>query len=253
MPVKIAKDRRGLGKYAGELAATCIRDSLKSQARVRMVVATGSSQFEVLSTLVEAEGIDWSRVDGFHLDEYIGLNRSHPASFCGYLYDRLVKKIPLGSFHFLSGDLPANEVIAQASRALGEAPIDVGLIGIGENGHLAFNDPPADFKTTEPYLVVNLDEACRRQQVGEGWFDHVDQVPTQAISMSVHAIMNIRRLICSVPDKRKAQAVRQSMEGPVTPDVPASILQRHDNAVIVLDSESSALLSAELIHAAENV
>ncbi len=253
MRIKIAKDREGLGNFAGSLAAQLLREALDRKPRARLVVATGSSQFEILSTLAAAKGIDWGRVDGFHLDEYIGIDRSHAASFCGYLAKRFVDRVPIGSFYFLDGSQPPELVVQRAGVALTASPIDLALVGIGENGHLAFNDPPADFQTKSPYLIVNLDEACRKQQVGEGWFDRIDQVPEQAISMSISAIMSARSIICGVPDKRKSSAVVASIEGPVTPLMPASVLQQHPNTTVVLDFESASQLSMELIQAAENV
>ena len=244
MFVKIARDRQGLGNFSSNAAANQLRALLKTQSRVRMVVATGSSQFEVLECLTQAEGIDWSRVDGFHLDEYLGIERTHPASFCGYLASRFVDKVPIGSFQFLDGKSDPKKVVAEASRLWRQAPIDLALIGIGENGHLAFNDPPADFETTDIYHVVTLDEACRRQQVGEGWFPHLNDCPSQAISMTIHAILQSRKIICSVPDARKADAVALTVDGPITPHVPGSILQNHSDVTLVLDESSASKLSA---------
>ncbi len=242
MFVKIARDRKGLGNFSGTHAADHLRQVLKTQPRARLVVATGSSQFEVLEQLTNEKGIDWPRVDGFHLDEYLGLDRTHPASFCGYLAARFVEKVPIGSFHFLDGKSNSEGVVAEASRMWSQAPIDLAMIGIGENGHLAFNDPPADFQTKEIYHVVTLDEACRRQQVGEGWFPQLNDCPCQAISMTIHAILQSRKIICSVPDGRKAAAVASSVDGPITPLVPASILQKHMDVTLVLDDSSAAKL-----------
>jgi glucosamine-6-phosphate deaminase len=178
----------------------------------------------------------------FHLDEYLGLPADHPASFRRFLLERLIRPAGISRYHFLDGERDPDDVIAEIGRALTTAPIDCAFVGIGENGHLAFNDPPADFKTTEPYIIVQLDEACRRQQVGEGWFRSVAEVPQRAISISVRQILDAREIICVVPDARKAEAVKNSLEGPVTPDVPASILQTHPDATIYLDPESAAML-----------
>ncbi|XZE45520.1 glucosamine-6-phosphate deaminase [Pirellulaceae bacterium SH467] len=243
MDIRIEENASELGKNAGSLAGEILRAALKSQSRARLIVATGASQFETLATLTSEPGIDWNRVDGFHLDEYIGLSADHPASFCGYLRDRFVKKVPIGSFHYLNGLGEPAQVIAGASQAWRAAPIDLALIGIGENGHLAFNDPPADFETTEEYHIVNLDEACRLQQVGEGWFASLADVPTRAFSMTVSAILASKAIICSVPDERKAVAVRNALEGPLTPDVPASILRQHPALTLVLDKASASRLS----------
>jgi glucosamine-6-phosphate deaminase len=243
MNVEIYPDARQLGAAAGAMAAAELRRVLSQQERARIIVATGASQFETLAQLVKEKGIDWSRVDGFHLDEYLGLSPEHPASFCRYLRERFVSQVPLGSFFYLEGTLPSQEVVERASEAYRTAPIDLALIGIGENGHLAFNDPPADFDTKAIYHVVELDNACRLQQVGEGWFRRLEEVPTQAISMTVPAIMKARRIVCSVPDERKANAVEGALTGEITPSKPASILRKHSDVTIVLDNASASKLS----------
>ncbi len=253
MFIKIAQNSQGVGNFSGSLAAMHLRELLQNQPRARLVVATGSSQFEVLEHLTSAEDIDWPRVDGFHLDEYIGLDRAHPASFYGYLAKRFVDLVPIGSFHFLNGNTDSAKVVAEATRLWSQAPIDLALIGIGENGHLAFNDPPADFQTTEVYHIVTLDEACRRQQVGEGWFPHLDYCPRQAISMTIHAIFQSKKIICSVPDGRKANAVALTVDGPISSMVPASILQKHGDVTLVLDDSSAVKLSPGTLGHCERV
>jgi glucosamine-6-phosphate deaminase len=253
MRIVIAPDRPKLGKWVADQAAQILRRCLNEKDSVNLVVATGSSQFEVLSCLVAAPGIDWSRVHGFHLDEYLGISANHPASFCGYLQDRFVSRVPLGSFRFLDGTLPPAKLKEIADQAIAHRDIDLMLCGIGENGHLAFNDPPANFDTDQPYLIVQLDEACRKQQVGEGWFDSLESVPQQAISMSIRQIMQAKAILCTVPDRRKAEAVRNSVEGNVTPLVPASILQTHANTILALDTGSSSLLSASRLQGCEQV
>jgi glucosamine-6-phosphate deaminase len=244
LDIRIFPDAKLLGQAAGALAAEILREALSRQSRARIVVATGASQFETLARFTSEPGIDWARVDGFHLDEYIGLSRDHPASFCGYLRDRFVSRVPIGSFHYLDGLGVPHQVIAQANEAFEAAPIDLALIGIGENGHLAFNDPPADFDTKASYHVVTLDHACRMQQVGEGWFGNLNEVPTQAYSMTVSAILSCLRIVCSVPDLRKADAVRNSIEGPVTPHVPGSILRQHSSVALMLDQSSASKLES---------
>jgi glucosamine-6-phosphate deaminase len=209
------------------------------------VVATGASQFEVLQELVQQPDVPWSAVHGFHLDEYIGLSPEHPAAFCRYLRTRFVQHIPLASFHYLRGDQPLMDVLERANVALAPRVVDVALVGIGENGHLAFNDPPADFLSTAPYLVVPLDDGCRRQQVGEGWFPRLEDVPNQAISMSIQQILKSAKIYCSVPDSQKAGAVRATLEESVDPMIPASILRTHPQTCVVLDPQSAAQLSAE--------
>ncbi|GAB5404261.1 MAG: glucosamine-6-phosphate deaminase [Aureliella sp.] len=243
MKVAIASDRVELGRYVAQEAADTIRECLKNQPECNLVVATGSSQFEVLDHLVQAPDVDWSRVNGFHLDEYVGIPKTHAASFCGYLAQRFVERVTLKSFHFLDGTLQPEELAQTACDAIAGKRIDLMLCGIGENAHLAFNDPPADFEVEAPYQIVELDEACRRQQVGEGWFDSLEQVPPTAISMTVHQIMSARRILCSVPDRRKAAAVRATVEDMVSPEVPASILRNHGATTLVLEPTSASLLS----------
>lgn len=242
MNVEIYSDARSLGSAAGKQAAEELRSVLARQDRARLIVATGASQFETLAQLIQEPDIDWDRVDGFHLDEYLGLSVDHPASFCRYLRDRFVSKVPIASFFYLDGTKPGEQVVREATAAYSVAPIDLALIGIGENGHLAFNDPPADFQTKAVYHVVELDEACRLQQVGEGWFSGLDKVPTQAISMTVPAILQSKRIICSVPDARKAIAVEGALTGDVNPSKPASILRTHSNVTIMLDNASAGRL-----------
>lgn len=238
----IQPDRPRMGAYSAKLAGMILRSSIAERGEARMIVATGSSQFEVLDHLTREPGIDWSRVDGFHLDEYVGIAATHPASFCGYLKERFVDRVPLRSFFYLDGLQDPVQVCARASERLLAGPIDVAMIGIGENGHLAFNDPPADFETTAAYHVVQLDEACRKQQVGEGWFATMADVPTHAISMTIHRILQSRKIICSVPDERKSIAVRDSVEGEVSANIPGSILKRHPNTTLVLDRPAASLL-----------
>jgi len=193
--------------------------------------------------------IDWQSVELFHLDEYIGLPMTHPASFCKYLQERLIRKTGIRKHHLMNGADEPREVIRRASDAIEAAPIDVAFAGIGENGHLAFNDPPADFDTDDPYIIVNLDEPCRRQQVSEGWFTNIADVPKQAISMSIHQILKSRAIISVVPDTRKAPAVKACLEGPIGPMLPASILRTHANATIYLDEQSAGLLSPATLSA----
>lgn len=242
----IYKGRAELGAAAAKFAAEQIKGAIQSKGQANITLATGASQFEVLTGLVVADTIDWSKVSMFHLDEYIGLGGDHPASFRKYLKERFVDKAGgLKAVHFVDGDAPSPE---QECERLGElisrGPIDVTLAGIGENGHLAFNDPPADFDTQQPYIVVTLDEKCRRQQLGEGWFEKLEDVPARAISMSIRQILKSELLIVSVPDLRKASAVKTALEGPVTPQCPASILQRHPNCKLLLDEQAASLLSA---------
>jgi glucosamine-6-phosphate deaminase len=241
--IRIFDTKQELGRAAAEQAAQAIRAAVARHGAARVVAATGASQFEFLEALVAAPGIGWEQVELFHLDEYVGLPDTHPASFRRYLRERLVERVRPRAFHGLAGDAadPGAEC-RRVGAALQRVPVDVAFVGIGENGHLAFNDPPADFETGEPYLVVELDEACRRQQLGEGWFPTLDDVPRRAISMSVRQILAAREILCIVPDARKAQAVRDCLDGTVTPLHPSSILQTHPLTTVYLDRGSAALL-----------
>jgi glucosamine-6-phosphate deaminase len=236
-----------LGARAAALAVEAIIAAIRERGGANIILATGASQFEMLAALVQAPAIDWSRVTMFHLDEYIGLTPRHPAGFRKYLRERFVENVgQLAAVHFVEGDRPDPQAeCKRLGQLISAVRIDVAMVGIGENGHLAFNDPPADFETEEPYLVVNLDEACRRQQLGEGWFKTLDSVPKQAISMSVQQIMKSRRIVCTVPDKRKAKAVQGTVEGPLTNRCPASILKEHAACTLLLDKESASMLSRQ--------
>jgi glucosamine-6-phosphate deaminase len=230
---------RAAAAHAAESLRTCICEN--SDARI--IVATGASQIAFLDALTSTPDIEWSRIEMFHLDEYVGLPIDHPASFRRYLLDRLINRVGIDRYHLLNGEIDPAQVARQVGDALVKRPIDLAFVGIGENGHLAFNDPPANFTTEDPYLVVALDDACRRQQVGEGWFASIDDVPAQAISMSVRQILKSKEIITIVPDARKANAVKACVEGPVSPMAPASILQTHANTTLYLDQDSAALLS----------
>src|SRR5262245_36427839 len=245
MLIKTFADRSTLSLAAAQHAAHALRAAIDARKEARIVAATGASQFEFLEALTTAPGIDWSRVEMFHLDEYVGLPIDHPASFRKYLLERLINKTGLARYHLLDGERDAAAVAEQAGRAIAERPVDIAFVGIGENGHLAFNDPPADFATDHPYLIVTLDLACRRQQVGEGWFASIDDVPSQAISMSIRQIMKAREIICVVPDAQKAVAVKACLDGAVPPEAPPSILQTHNTATVYLDRESASLLPSE--------
>jgi glucosamine-6-phosphate deaminase len=236
-------DRLTMSRAAADHAARELRETISRQAGARVVAATGASQIDFLDALTAQTGIDWSRVELFHLDEYVGLPIDHPASFRKYLLERLIDKVGITRYHLLDGEHDASSTAEAVGRALSSAPIDLAFVGIGENGHLAFNDPPADFTTDQPYLIVTLDEACRRQQVGEGWFASVDDVPMKAISMSVRQILKAREIICVVPDARKAPAVKACVEGEVSETAPASALRWHHKTTLYLDRDSAALLS----------
>lgn len=238
-----SENNKTLGAKAAESATRKIIKAIAENGFANIILATGSSQFETLSHLIDCKSIDWSKVNMFHLDEYIGLPISHNASFRKYLTERFILKVPkLNSSFLIDGEANIEQVIDYLGEQIKKHPIDVALVGIGENGHLAFNDPPADFETESPYLIVNLDEACRQQQVNEGWFESLADVPTQAISMSIKQIMKSKSIICSVPDLRKAEAVYNTLNKEVSPLFPASILKNHANCELYLDGESASLL-----------
>lgn len=249
MVLKVFDDKASLGRVAAAQAATAIQRAIAARGRARVLAATGASQFAFLEALTSTPDIDWKRVELFHLDEYIGLPMTHPASFRKFLQERLIGKTGIAIYHLLNGEEDPAEVVRRAGKAISAAPVDVAFAGIGENGHLAFNDPPADFQTEEPYIVVNLDEACRQQQVGEGWFPDFSAVPKQAISISVHQLLKAIEIIAVVPDARKASAIKACFDGPIGPLAPASVLRTHPNATIYLDTDSAALLSPATLSA----
>jgi len=243
MDIHISNSPRELGDTAGLAAADLIRSAIKSNGTCNMILATGTSQFEMLRRLT-SEPIEWNKVVMFHLDEYIGLPITHGASFRKYLKERFLDKVgPLKAAHLIDGESDPVRECQRLGKLIQAHPIDVAMVGIGENGHLAFNDPPADFDTKEPYIIVTLDDACRRQQLGEGWFPTFADVPQRAISMSINHILKSKNIICSVPDARKAVAVKCAVEGPVVNTCPASALQGHGSCRAFLDKESSSGLA----------
>lgn len=240
MEVTISINEQANGKKAAEVGIAAIKMTIAKKGEARLIIATGASQFEMFKVLIKSD-IDWTKVTVFHLDEYVGINESHPASFRKYLKERFEQQLPspLKEIYYLD---PDTDCRAEVGAKISEKPIDVAFVGIGENGHLAFNDPPADFDIETPYLIVDLDEGCRQQQVNEGWFPSLEAVPKQAISMSVRQIMKSLCIICTVPGERKATAVQACIEGEVTNLAPASILQQHNNCSIYLDENSAGLL-----------
>lgn len=250
MKISVHVDPSVMARAAADDAARVLRDAMQRQGRAAFVAATGASQFNFLKHLVAAPGIVWERMTMFHLDEYIGISADHPASFRRYLRERLTSQAPIGTVHFIAGDAPdLSAEVERLNRALVGTAIDVAFVGIGENGHLAFNDPPADFTAEVPYIIVRLDDACRRQQFGEGWFKTLDDVPREAISMSIRQIMKATHIVCTVPDKRKAQAVKACLEGEIGPMFPASILRTHPSCTLFLDSDSASLLKPATLSA----
>jgi glucosamine-6-phosphate deaminase len=251
MKIIIKEDISELGKVAGQTAARMIKDAIEKKNSVNIILATGTSQFETLNQLVK-ENIDWSKVTMFHLDEYIGLPETSPASFRKYLKERFIEKVSgLKKVYLINGEENAETECRRLGEIIKNNIIDVALVGIGENGHLGFNDPPADFETNEPFIVVDLDEKCRNQQYCEGWFKTIDDVPRQAITMSINQIMRSEKIICSVPESRKAIAVKDCFENDVSNLFPASILQKHDECICFLDKDSSALLTKPIVEVSD--
>lgn len=241
MEINISDSKVELGQQAAIKGASLIQQAMIERGKARIILATGTSQFELLSALLK-QPIDWPKVTVFHLDEYIGLSASHPASFRKYLKERFADKARLQQFNYVNGENDPVQECARLKQLINRSPIDVAFIGIGENGHLAFNDPPANFATEEPYIQVQLDDACRNQQYREGWFSTFDQVPKEAISMSIQQILKSKSIICSVPDQRKARAVKNSLQEPISPMTPASILRQHPATWLFLDQDSASLL-----------
>jgi glucosamine-6-phosphate deaminase len=247
MKIEVFQDKKSLAQAAATDAANALRKSIQQRGYTRIIAATGAAQFEFLELLTQAPGIDWSKVEMFHLDEYIGISADHPASFRKFLLERLINKTGINRYHLLDGDRDPEQVIAAVTAEIRKAPIDIAFVGIGENGHLAFNDPPANFESEEAYVVVELDEACRRQQLGEGWFKSLDDVPRRAISMTVRQVLKAKQIFAIVPDTRKAPAIAKCFGGDISPMAPASILRTHPHTVLYLDQNSAALLNPETI------
>lgn len=252
MILRLFENDAELARAAAAQAASAMKTAITSRDCCRVVLATGNSQLAFLDALIGTPGIDWKKVEAFHLDEYVGMPITHPASFRKFLMERVIRKTGIVKFHPIAGDasdLPG--AVHDVGQQLTSAPIDLAFVGIGENGHVAFNDPPADFEMEEPYIIVELDEACRKQQVGEGWFAGMAEVPQRAISMSVRQILKVSEIVSVVPDRRKAEAVKMCVEGPVSPMAPASILRRHSNTTVYLDRDSASLLDATTRRALE--
>lgn len=245
--LRIYPDRLTASIAAAKHAAELLREAIARQGEARIIAATGASQIDFVGALIAEPNIAWPKVEMFHLDEYVGIPIDHPASFRRYLLDRLIKPAGIQRYHLLDGETDPAAVCREVGAALQSGPIDVAFAGIGENGHVAFNDPPADFETEDPYLVVDLDEACRRQQLGEGWFPTFEDVPKQAITLSVQQLMKVKQVITVVPDERKSAAAKACLEGPISPDAPASILRQHPGNHFYFDQAAASKLSPEFV------
>ena len=243
MEIRICENRYTLGESAAKFTAQLINKAIREKGEARIVLSTGASQFDTLANLIKQD-VDWSKVEMFHLDEYVNLPESHPASFRKYLKEKFTGKVNLKAAYFVDG---TEENIAYLSEEINKKPVDVGLIGIGENAHIAFNDPPADFETEKPYIVVNLNDTCKKQQVGEGWFATVDDVPKQAVSMSVKQIMKCENIVSCVPYAVKAKAVYDTLNNNLTNEIPATMLKTHKAFTLYIDSESAELLNLPVV------
>ena len=251
MKLILCKDQKDLGIRSATHTAELINKAIAEKGSARLLLSTGASQFPFFEEFVKCD-IDWGRVEVFHLDEYVGISKEHPASFNNYLTNRFVNKVSLKNHHLIDGTSLPEETIAALTKLLDESPIDVGLIGIGENAHIAFNDPPADFEDKSAYKVVTLAERCLEQQIGEGWFKSKDECFKQAISMTCHRIMQSKHIISVVPYKVKAEAIYNTFANDVTPDIPATLLKKHCDATVYVDSDSAELLTEELIEKYQN-
>jgi len=244
MYLEIFPNKESLGMAAAKKAADILKKTIQKKGRATFIAATGASQFEFLENLTNISSIDWSKTSMFHLDEYVGLPETHPASFRKYLKERLINKVHPGNVHLIKGDTKSPELECdRLDKIIKQKEIDVAFVGIGENGHLAFNDPPADFDIKKSYLIVELDDVCRKQQLGEGWFENLEEMPKLAISMSIYQIMKSKNIICTVPDKRKAKAVKNCLEEEISPLYPASILRKHPQVYLYLDKNSASLIN----------
>ena len=243
LSIDIYEDKYQLGQAAANMAEEYISEAINTRGQAVIILATGASQFEFLASLI-AKQIEWNKIISFHLDEYIGLSSNHPASFRRYLRERIIDKVGIGTFYPINGDVKhIEEQCERLNKLLGQYTIDVAFVGIGENGHLAFNDPPTCFEDEVKFKIVELDEVCRMQQMGEGWFNTVDEVPKQAITMTIPAIVEAKAIICTVPDARKAEAVKKTLAFNISPDYPASIIRRHPKATLFLENDSASLLN----------
>ena len=246
MKLIVHNTKEELGLASAKHAASLINEAIEKQGYARILLSTGASQFPFFTEFVK-QPIDWNKVEMFHLDEYVGISENHPASFKRYLLDRFVNIVHPGYYYLINGKKDPEETIAELTAILNEKPVDVGLIGIGENAHIAFNDPPADFDDPRAYKVVTLDDRCLQQQIGEGWFKTVEETYKQAISMTCSQIMKCRHILCVVPYKVKAEAIYNTLSREVTPEVPATLMKRHADCTVYTDADSSALLTEELI------
>jgi len=244
LQVDIFRTNEEMGRAAASAVAACLRQVLASKETARVILATGNSQFSYTASLLSDFDLPWNRIECFHMDEYVGMDANHPASFRRWMRERVESNAHPRAFHYIRGDSPDPQAeCARYAALLAARPIDVISLGVGENGHIAFNDPPvADFNDPVAVKIVPLDEACKQQQVGEGHFPDLAAVPTHAITLTIPTLLNVESIFCLVPEARKAAAVRAALEGPIATACPASILRKSPNARLFLDAQSAALL-----------
>jgi glucosamine-6-phosphate deaminase len=244
MKINIHEDKKNTSKFAAEKAKDILIETIEKKGKAVFVIATGNSQLDFLDYLVNLEDIDWSKTTLYHLDEYVGINEDHRASFRKYIRNNFISKVgEIKKVNLIDGMNNPERECQRLNKIIAEDEIDISFVGIGENGHLAFNEPPADFETEDPFIVVELDEMSRKQQVKEGWFDSIKSVPKKAITMTIKEIMSSEHIICTVPEKRKAEAVKNCLGNEIiTPDYPASILKKHKSTYVYLDENSAELL-----------
>jgi glucosamine-6-phosphate deaminase len=244
LKIEIHQNTEMAGKAAAQAAARAIQELKQEHERIAIIFATGASQLATLDALIARAHVPWKEIEGFHLDEYIGISENHPASFRRYLRERLMQRVPMGKFFQIQGDAPDPEMIcSQYARRLQAEQPQLCLLGIGENGHLAFNDPAeANFEDPLDVKIVGLDTECRQQQVAEGWFSGLEEVPSQAITVTIPALMRVPRLIVSVPGPRKAAVMRRTVEEAISTACPATILRHHPDVTVYLDRDSAGQL-----------
>jgi glucosamine-6-phosphate deaminase len=243
LPVRIYESNDALGAAAAADLAGILRDAVQARGEAAIILATGNSQRTLFAALCELPDVPWDRTDVFHMDEYVGIAGEHPASFRHVLHEQLIDRVQPRAFHGIQGDAPdPRQEMVRYEALLREQPIAACVMGIGENGHLAFNDPPADFHTDRTIALVALDQTSRHQQVGEGHFSRIEDVPTHAITLTIPMLLAPPRLLVIVPEARKAPPVQRALQGPLTPDCPASILRTVPHATLYLDQASAAML-----------
>ena len=246
MKVKLYETTAAMGEAAAEQAAEVLKQAIAKNGSARLLLSTGASQFAFFEAFVKKD-VDWKKVEMFHLDEYVGISKNHPASFNRYLRERFIDKVHPGKYHLIDGEKDPEATIKEITELLDRKQVDLGLIGIGENAHIAFNDPPADFADKRAYKVVDLADRCLQQQIGEGWFKTKEECYKQAISMTCDRIMQCKTIISVVPYAVKAEAIYATLTSPLSENVPATLLKNHADTTVYIDKDSASMLSGEIL------